>query len=209
MKKSENIDSISLALSKLHGLMQNAPVDSKNPHFKNDYASLESVINVSRKLLSQCELAIVQSPNLRDDKLVLTTLLSHKSGQWLESDCPLFVDANKMQSLGSAISYARRYSWSAFLGITQEDDDGESANAPKPVAQAAPKPIAKAKEALPVVKAKPEPKKEIWNTLTNEFKMSEGDAIEWLRGVSGKENSKLWTDEDIAKIYKAISQWKP
>lgn len=58
----------------------------------------------------------------------------HESGEWLETE-PLVMRPvkNDPQGMGSCITYARRYSYSALLSIsTDEDDDGHSASqAPK------------------------------------------------------------------------------
>ena len=56
----------------------------------------------------------------------------HESGQWLASECRMPYDntgsKNTVQSMGSAITYARRYSLSALVGVVaDDDDDGEGA----------------------------------------------------------------------------------
>ena len=56
----------------------------------------------------------------------------HESGQWLASECRMPYDntgsKNAIQSMGSAITYARRYSLSALVGVVaDDDDDGEGA----------------------------------------------------------------------------------
>ena len=79
----------------------------------------------------------------------------HESGQWLASECRMPYDntgsKNAIQSMGSAITYARRYSLSALVGVVaDDDDDGEGAwrrdddrepprrNAPEPAPQSKP-----------------------------------------------------------------------
>ena len=51
----------------------------------------------------------------------------HESGQWLASECRMPYDntgsKNTVQSMGSAITYARRYSLSALVGVVADDDD--------------------------------------------------------------------------------------
>jgi hypothetical protein len=52
----------------------------------------------------------------------------HSSGQWIQSDYPITNDTNKPQAMGSALTYARRYSLAA-MGVlaAEEDDDGNAA----------------------------------------------------------------------------------
>lgn len=205
MKKSDNINELSIALSKFIGKVTDAKVDAKNPHFKNDYATLESVLAVSRSLLSACDLSIAQLPNVgADGKYYLTTILSHKSGQWLQSDCPLLVDKTNMQALGSAISYARRYALAAILSITQTDDDANEASLnviDKKTNNELPQPIAKPIEKYRVPDAVRE---KIWLELTVNKKMSQSDAIIFLNETTKKKLSSEWNEADVERINKKL-----
>ena len=84
-----------------------------------------------RPLLAKHGLAFTQFPTTIDGKPGLTTTIMHASGQYQSADAIFLVDKSTMQGLGSAVSYMRRYSATAILGITQVDDDGQSANAPE------------------------------------------------------------------------------
>jgi len=54
----------------------------------------------------------------------------HASGQWIKSYMPVIQAKADIQSLGSALTYCRRYSLSAICGIsTDDDDDGEKSMA--------------------------------------------------------------------------------
>jgi hypothetical protein len=72
----------------------------------------------------------VQLPGESDHGPVLRTTLLHKSGQWIASEVPLMVgEKSTMQTLGSAITYARRYGLAAMVGVVaDEDDDGNAAS---------------------------------------------------------------------------------
>lgn len=59
---------------------------------------------------------------------LITTLL-HTSGQYISSRLVLYSKDNSPQAIGSAITYARRYSLAAIVGVVTEDDDGEAAMA--------------------------------------------------------------------------------
>jgi hypothetical protein len=62
----------------------------------------------------------------------VTTLLSHTSGQWMQSCVSSPIGKADSQGVGSAITYLRRYSLAAVAGVAQEDDDGNAASG-KPV----------------------------------------------------------------------------
>jgi hypothetical protein len=124
--QSQETKDISAALAKAQGSIENALKDSKNPHFKSTFASLASVINATNAELSKNGLAVVQSMAPCEFGVMVITTLYHSSGQWFRSYIPLLLSKNDMQGMGSAITYARRYALSAIVGITQEDDDGNS-----------------------------------------------------------------------------------
>lgn len=127
MKKSEQINEIASALSKAQGTIRGAVKDSLNPFFKSNYADLASVWDACRDPLSNNGLSVVQCPDTTDQGMVLITTLMHTSGQWIESTYPIKPVKDDPQGLGSSISYARRYSLAAMVGIFQVDDDAESA----------------------------------------------------------------------------------
>jgi hypothetical protein len=124
MNRSESIAKIALALSKFQQAVLPAVKDRENPFFKSTYATLESVWATVKEPLAANELAVIQSVSGE----MLTTMLLHSSGEWISGETPLYLKSKSSQELGSAISYARRYSLSAMLGIVDaEDDDGEGA----------------------------------------------------------------------------------
>ena len=152
MNKSESIAELAAALAKAQGAMSPAKMDSTNPFLKNKYADLGSVIQAARKPLADNGLSFTQSPAVTDGTVTVTTLLMHASGQWIESAITLPLDGGKglslAQSMGAIITYLRRYSLSAILGIyADEDNDG---NQPaKPAAQKAPQAAPEAPQRTP------------------------------------------------------------
>jgi len=128
MNQSENINELAMALSKAQGEMQAAKKDSENPFFKSKYADLNSIWDSARPVLSKNGLCVIQTTDMANDKIILITTLAHTSGQWIKSIVPLNPSKNDSQGVGAAMTYLRRYSLSAMIGIvTDEDDDGESA----------------------------------------------------------------------------------
>jgi hypothetical protein len=134
MNQSESIANLTLALSIVQGKMSHAIKDSANPFFKSKYADLESVWDACRSLLSENGLAVMQFPGLYselDKSMSLTTIISHKSGEWIGQEMSVPVSKVDPQGAGSALSYMRRYSLAAVVGVVsanQEDDDGNAAS---------------------------------------------------------------------------------
>jgi hypothetical protein len=137
--QSESIANLALALSIVQGKMSHAVKDSANPFFKSKYADLESVWDACRGLLSDNGLAVMQFPGLytdHDKSMSLTTIISHKSGEYISQEMSVPVSKVDPQGAGSALTYMRRYALAAVVGVVQADDDGNAASSPKPVVKA-------------------------------------------------------------------------
>ena len=136
MNQSESIANLTLALSIVQGKLTHAKKDSANPFFESKYADLESVWDSCRNLLADNGLAIMQFPGLYselDKSMSLTTIISHKSGEWISQEMSVPVTKPDAQGAGSALTYMRRYALAAVVGVVQADDDGNAASSPKPV----------------------------------------------------------------------------
>jgi hypothetical protein len=134
MNKSESIAALAAALAKAQGAMKGAVKDSANPFFKSKYADLASVVEAIRAAFSANGLSYIQTvePSDKDEVRVETTLM-HSSGEWISCGVlSLPVSKADAQGYGSALTYARRYSLSAAVGVAPEDDDGNAASAAKP-----------------------------------------------------------------------------
>lgn len=147
MSQSESIDLLSAALVEFQRSAPDIKKNAVNPHFKNRYADLSSIIDAVRAPLTDAGLAVVQLPDGDD----LITRLVHKSGQWISSRTALKCSKPDAQGYGSALTYARRYAISAMLNLAADDDDGEAASrAPR-------KPAAPAQALRKMVAADPAP----------------------------------------------------
>lgn len=121
------------ALVKFHMEVGKIRKDANNPFFKSKYASLSNILDVVTPVLVQCDLNIMQMPV---DDGNLRTILSHVSGESVESTFNMKITKNDPQSMGSAITYARRYAIGAILNLNiDEDDDGNKASTPAPIQQ--------------------------------------------------------------------------
>ncbi len=138
--QSHDITKLAKALLNVQKGLQPAAKDSVNPFVKNRYASLNSVMDVCREPLLSNGIWLCQYPVPAEStplentpqaySLGLVTKLTHaESGQWQSSLTVIPLSKADPQSMGSAMSYARRYALSAMLGIvTEEDTDGMSGN---------------------------------------------------------------------------------
>lgn len=144
MPKSETLGKLAEALAKAQGEIQHAHKDKDNPFFKSSYADLASVWDACREPLSKNGLCVVQTLESKDGPLFLNTVLMHASGEWVSSQVPIIPVKNDPQGLGSAITYMRRFSLAALVGVApsdSSDDDGEAAMGRKPVQSPATKPL--------------------------------------------------------------------
>jgi hypothetical protein len=124
---SETIGKLGEALSKAQATMLEAKEDAKNPFFKSNYADLTSVWRACRKSLTENGLCVSHSTILQGEEIFLVTKLIHSSGEWIGGYYPLMLAKRDPQSMGSAITYAKRYALAAIVGVCVEgeDDDAE------------------------------------------------------------------------------------
>lgn len=128
MKTSDQIELLFKALVAAQAEAQHANFDSLNPHFRSKYASLAEVIDTLRPVMAKHGLAVLQLPGWREDRgHVLCNRVLHESGQWLEEEIVLTPVKTDPQGLGSAITYAKRYSLPGFFMIASEEDDDANA----------------------------------------------------------------------------------
>lgn len=149
MNKSESLNELAAALAKAQAAVKGAVKDATNPHFKSKYADLASVWDACREALSQNGLSVVQLPGRDGTEVSVETILMHSSGQWIAGSVSTPVARNDAQGVGSAITYLRRYSLAAAVGIAPEDDDGESAIDRSAPQRAQPKLVAPVQKAPP------------------------------------------------------------
>lgn len=123
---SESITKMATALMEFQGKVELVKKTAENDFFKSKYADLGSIIDTIKKPLADAKLSYVQMP-FGTNKLV--TILMHESGEFFKSIVEMTPKGSSPQDVGSAITYYRRYSLSAILGIaTEEDDDGNAAS---------------------------------------------------------------------------------
>lgn len=136
MRTSENITNIATALLAAQQEMPHPKKNAKNPHLRNNFADLNSVMDTTKPHLHDNGLVIFQTVGGRTDTsqyATCTTRLVHaESGEWFEDTQQMPYEPQKglntAQVFGVDYTYMRRYGWSAVCGINAEpDDDGNEA----------------------------------------------------------------------------------
>lgn len=141
--QTPSVGKLADALAKAQGAMDAAKKDAANPHFGSKYANLAAVWEAIRVPLAANGLAVVQLSTSDAAGVTVTTQLLHSSGEWIRDRLFLPVVQKTPQGYGSALTYARRYSLAAMVGVAaEEDDDGNAASGKQvPKAPMKPKPL--------------------------------------------------------------------
>ena len=120
------------ALLAFQSLQVSAKKDGKNPHFRSNYATLESVIQAASQA-QQFGICFTQEIDFEmgDNGIVQyvrTVVIHAPSGETRTSRTPILTrDNTDPQKMGSGVSYAKRYGLQSIMGIPSEDDDGNAA----------------------------------------------------------------------------------
>lgn len=135
MKSSESLKTLLPDLFKAKAKITTANKSSDNPYFKSKYADLNAIMDACETALKDNNIMLLQPVNSDERGSFVETVLLHTSGEWISSEMRLEFKENDMQKMGSAVSYARRYSLQSLLGmrvVDGEDDDGNKASGAKP-----------------------------------------------------------------------------
>jgi len=207
--KSESISELAKALSGFQGKMTAVKKDATNPFYKSKYATLDTIWETIRKPLSDNGLSVAQTMGIiPDSKSVLETTLYHTSGEWISGTQLVNPVKDDPQSLGSAISYARRYSLSAILGIVADEDDDANV-ATKPAAKTQEKPV------LPNVKTTqkdeaciPAPQTKKIYALVKEKGLTAAQMRDYIKKTFNKASSKELTTSEENRLIDDIESDK-
>jgi hypothetical protein len=102
-----------------------------NPAFKSKYADLAAVVEAVVPALNAAGVGVLQFPAYDGDMVAVTTMLLHESGASVSATLNMRPSKSDPQGVGSATTYARRYSLLAMTGAAPEDDDGQAASGPR------------------------------------------------------------------------------
>lgn len=129
--QSRELGELASALAKAQGAMKPAAKSATNPFFKSNYADLPAIVAACRDQLANNGLAVSQRTDFDEAKTYIETILMHASGQWISARYPVNPVKNDPQGMGSAVTYARRYSLAAIVGVVSDDDDDGNAGSGK------------------------------------------------------------------------------
>lgn len=138
MQSSEQIHELATALSAAQSEMAHAAKDRSNPAFKSKYADLASIMDACREPLTKYGIAVIQAPSVEGLAVSVETRFVHKSGQWIATTITAQLGDAKAQTIGSAVTYLRRYGLAAMAGVAPDDDDGNAGSRTSLPAQTAP-----------------------------------------------------------------------
>lgn len=128
MKQSESITKLLESFTKAQAEFPTLPKDKNGYNYK--YTDLDTVISTLRPILARHSLGFMQSLTNDEGRSAITTRLFNSSGEWIEDTTTLpdvlLSKGNAAQNLGAAITYMKRYTLCAVLGIScDEDPDGK------------------------------------------------------------------------------------
>jgi hypothetical protein len=130
---SEQTDKLDAAMAKAQSEIQKAHKDSVNPHFRSKFADLSSVWEACRDALTKNGISVTQWPVGGEPNVLYVVTRLAKDGQWIKSRSAWPVQKGDCQGVGSALTYARRYTLCAAVGVVaDEDDDGNAASRSRP-----------------------------------------------------------------------------
>ncbi len=216
------------ALAKAQGEFTIAKKNATNPHFGKDYADITSIMNACRASLAKHLISVTQWPVASSDRAVtVLTRLAH-DGEWMMAALKMPLGKTDAHGVGGAITYAKRFSLGAILGVVSEgeDDDGNSAVGDGKAkqgnqGQASQKPQGQAKggggkpSGQPQGKpsgnpaGKAEPKKPTFKEFLASFGWTEAQAQEWVQISYGLQSGDKSTPEMIEALKEVVQSQSP
>jgi len=222
--RSESVKEIATALSNFQGMDMSIKKDklAKGEKFSYKYVTLDAIMDAISEPLTKCGLAITQTIDITNtDKPinVLETNLLHISGEWISGRQILNPVKDDPQSMGSAITYARRYGLCAILGIVaDEDDDAITATKPEPVKSTATAVKDTAKPVSPTAETPQKSEKVEGITLPQTKKihatakekgLSPEEARAYMQKTFNKSSTKELTKDEASTMIEFLNEIKP
>ena len=216
--RSESVKEIATALSNFQGMDMSIKKDklAKGEKFSYKYVTLDAIMDAISESLTKCGLAITQTMDITNtDKPinVLETNLLHISGEWLSGRQILNPVKDDPQSMGSAITYARRYGLCAILGIVaDEDDDANTATKPAHEVKAPVKPVSPTVETPPkseTIDGITLPQTKKIHATAKEKQLSAEEARAYMQKTFKKNSTKELTKDEASTMIEFLNEIKP
>jgi pyruvate/2-oxoglutarate dehydrogenase complex dihydrolipoamide acyltransferase (E2) component len=216
---TETVSKVGTALVAAQSEIANVPFDSVNPHFGSKFVSLAAVLAAVRPVLNRHGIVLMQPAAAEGGIIKVQTVFLHTSGEQI-SFPPLsmpMTDKMTAQSLGSVVTYLRRYSICAALAIAgDEDEDGNGdatirgstpvkagAPAARPSKPAAPSEPATARRAdhVPAKPAAPAPARQMGVDVIG--------TVVYVKSEPGEKNGKPYVKHRIGlkKVGETETTW--
>lgn len=204
MINSTNPASVLQALLKAQLEFPSIPKRGFNPHFKSNFATLKDTKAAIDPILTKHGLGVVQLASQLDGKPALTTLLVNGDAEYFGDVTPLSLTKQDPQAHGSALTYMKRYCYSAILGLLtdEEDDDGNVGSGREPAE--------KAGRNIPDPRVAPQQSIQLLSSAVERAGESKESAAEWFRKAFKKE-IKYGTAEELSQAvehYTAVAVGK-
>jgi len=201
------------------GEIEPVQTDGTNAHLRNKYATIGALLNGIRGPMERNGLRVLQPYDYADGVIEVRTIFLHESGASVDFTSHLASQKLDAQSLGGAITYARRYALTAALGLTTTDDDGESAmgrGAGRSRERSAPRADTKPREPAERTTAPKEPADEPVSDAAK-LQARRATALERLKGTAGAVASAVeqwgpvstWSNDTITEIARWCGKGTP
>jgi hypothetical protein len=126
---SADKDKILLKLALLKKELGSVKKSADNPFFSSKYADLNAHLDIVEPLLEKNKMILLQPASAAAEYTIVESIIFDvESSQFVSSAIRLVLSKQDMQQMGSAVTYARRYTLASLLAMQAEDDDGNAAS---------------------------------------------------------------------------------
>lgn len=129
---SDNTTELYKALAGFHKHFTTVEKDAENPFHESSYASLSQILNVTRPILNDQGLILIQLPisGTKENSICIKTRLIHvETGQFIESNSISLIPPKlEAQGYGSLMTYLKRYQITSLLGLSFSEDDTDASD---------------------------------------------------------------------------------
>lgn len=121
MEKTKHAEELFLEAQRKLGSVKK---DGSNSLFKSHYATYPAVVDAVKGPLNELGLSFRHTSRYVDNHFFVGSEIMSKDGRVAHFEMPMLTDTP--QKMGSALTYYKRYTLEAVLGLPTEDDDGNA-----------------------------------------------------------------------------------
>jgi hypothetical protein len=124
--RSTDINELIASLSKAQGQYPQITFNRKDAYFQEGYADFNCIMTAVRPIMSQHGLAVYQQQRIHDGgATMLHTILSHTSGQWIESRARILPLKEGVNVYESELNKQKSLALQSLLGISITNDPAD------------------------------------------------------------------------------------